>query len=74
MGLNGFEDKGEGGVKNSFSVFVLFVLGNLVGGCEIQNLRGRASRRGEERKRDRVPFSTLTLTTYGKSLRCLGGS
>lgn len=61
MGLNGCEDKVEGGVKNSSLVFVLSVLGNLVDGCEIQNLRGRTGRIREERKRDRVQFSTLIL-------------
>lgn len=60
-GLNGFEDKGERGVKKNSSIFVLLVLGILVDGCEIQNLRRRAGRREKERKRNRVQFPTLAL-------------
>lgn len=46
--MNGFKDKRERRVKNSSSVFVLFVLGYLVDGCEIQDLRGEQI--GEGRK------------------------
>lgn len=59
--MNGFKDKGERGVKNNSSIFVRLVLGILVDGCEIQNLRRRAGRREKERKRNRVQFPTLAL-------------
>lgn len=44
--MTGFGSKGEGGVKNDS---LIFVLGNLMDGCEIQSLKGRAGG-GEEKE------------------------